>query len=127
ELVEIRGEPRELALEDETRRFGQLRRTELERLVRGQEARAHELFAHLPLIGAADRAVLAPRDRRMHAQARAEARAQLDEAEVVELHEPAAQQLLVSVQLAGDFARRVPVGQQVERAEQLRIGGEARL
>ena len=52
----------------------------------------------------------------MHAQARAEPRAQLDQVQVVELHQPAPQQLLVRVQLGRDFARRMAVGQQIEAA-----------
>ena len=69
----------------------------MQRLVLRQEARAHEFLAHLLFVGAADRAVLAPGDRRVHAQARAEPRAQLHQVQVVELHQPAAQQLLVGV------------------------------
>ena len=52
----------------------------------------------------------------MHPQARAEARAQLDQVQVVELHQPAAQQFFVGAELGRHFARRVAVGQQIETA-----------
>ena len=116
ELVEIRGQPRELALQNLARSLGQLRRAEMQRFVLRLEARTHELFAHLLLVGAADRAILAPRDGRMHAQARAEPRAQLHQVQVVELHQPAAQQLFIGAELGRHFARRVAVGQQIEAA-----------
>ena len=88
----------------------------MQRLVLRLETRTHEFLAHLLLVGAADGSVFAPRNRRVHAQARAETRAQLHEVQVVELHQPAPQQLLVGTELRRHFARRVSVGQQIEAA-----------
>ena len=93
----------------------------------GEKAGTHEFLAHLLFVGAADRTILAPGDGRMHPQPRAQPRAQLHQVQVVELDQPAAQQLLVGMQLGGHLARRVAVGQQVETRQQLRVGGQRRL
>jgi len=45
-----------------------------------------------------------------------EPRAQLHQVQVVQLHQPAPQQLLVGAELRRHFARRAAVGEQVEAA-----------
>ncbi len=111
QLVEIRGEPRQLALQNQARGFGQLGGAKLQGFIGSREAGAHEFVAHLLLVGTSYRPVFAPGDGRVHPQARTEPRAQFHQVEVVQLHQPAAQQFLVRAELAGHFARRVPVGQ----------------
>ena len=60
----------------------------------------------------------------MHAQTRAQPRLQLDQVQVVELDQPAAQQLLVGIELGRNFLRLVAIGEQIEAGQQLRIGGQ---
>jgi hypothetical protein len=78
------------------------------------EARTHELFTHLLLVGAADRAIFTPGDGCMHAQARAQPSAQFHQVQVVQLHQPATQQLFIGTELGRHLARCVAVGEQVE-------------